>query len=73
MMYPGAMPDYMGWMMLGQYLFWAAVVALAAFAVVRLTRASESRDDARSILAQRLARGEISEEEFRSRLALVRG
>lgn len=30
------MPDFMGWMMLGSYVFWAVLLALGVFAVVRL-------------------------------------
>ncbi len=72
MMYPGAMPDYMGWMMFGSYLFWIAIIALAVFALVRLTRTADTRSSARSILEERFARGEINEEEFRARLGLLR-
>ena len=73
MMYPGVMADYMGWMMFGSYLFWAAVLALGVFVVVRLTRASDTHSTARSILEERLARDEINEDEYRSRLTLLRG
>lgn len=73
MMYPGVMPDYMGWMMFGSYLFWFAIIAVAVFFVVRMTRPADRQSNARSILEERFARGEINEEEFRARLALVRG
>ena len=72
MMYPGVMPDYMGWMMFGSYLFWIAIIALAAFALVRFSRTTDTRSSARSILEERFARGEINEEEFRARLGLLR-
>ena len=72
MMYPGVMPDYMGWMMFGSYLFWIAIIALAAFALVRVTRTTDTRSSARSILEERFARGEINEEEFRARLGSLR-
>lgn len=36
MMYPGVMPDYMGWMMFGSYLFWFAIIAVAVFFVAGL-------------------------------------
>ena len=68
-MYPGLVPDYMGWMMLGSYVFWFALIALGVFAIVRLSRSP--RSSARSILEERLARGEINDEEFRARLAVI--
>ena len=68
-MYPGAMPDYMGWMMFGSYVFWFALIALGVFAIVRLSRSP--RSNARSILEERLARGEINDDEFRARLAVI--
>ena len=51
-------------------LFWVAIVALAVFAIVRLT-GSERRGGARAILDERLARGEIGDDEYRSRKALL--
>jgi putative membrane protein len=72
MMYPGVMPDWMGWMMLGSYLFWAALVALGVILVIRVWRPAQDRDAARAILAERFARGEIGEEELRTRLAALR-
>ena len=71
-MYPGVMPDYMGWMMFGSYLFWGGLIALGIVLAVRSTRRSEPRSNARSILEERLARGEINEDEFRARLGLLR-
>ena len=46
-------------------------IALAVYLVVRLTRPSVKRTDARAILDERLARGEIDPEEYRSRLAVL--
>jgi putative membrane protein len=67
------MADYMGWMMFGSYVFWIVLVALGLFVVVRLTRAAESRGGgAKAILDERLARGEIDAEEYRSRLAVLK-
>ena len=71
MMYPAGMPEYMGWMMFGSYIFWVALIALAVFAVARFTRTTQPRNTARAILDERLARGEINEDEFRARLALL--
>jgi putative membrane protein len=72
MMYPGYMPDYMGWWMLGSYLFWALVIGLAVFLVVRLVRPATPQSNARAILDERLARGEIDAEEYRTRLAILK-
>lgn len=63
-----------GWlaMLLMMLLFWGGIVALVVF-VVRSTnqrdndRAPAKRSDARSILEERFARGEISEDEFEQR------
>jgi len=58
------------WMALGWlsfFLFWGSVVALAVWAVSRLSSRSEKEEKTPSpldIARQRLARGEISKEEF---------
>ena len=74
MMGPGSayMPDFMGWMMVGSYVFWAVLLALGAFVVVRLARPVARRSDAKAILEERLARGDIGPEEYRSRLDLLK-
>jgi putative membrane protein len=58
------------WLMTaGMVLFWAAVVWL----VIALTRTTSARrNNAEDILAERLARGEITEDEFRQRRDLIR-
>lgn len=58
-------------MMLGMVFFWIAIVALIAFAA-RSGRTGETGQgqqapSAREILAERFARGEISEDEFEGR------
>ena len=59
-------------MLLMMLLFWGGIVALVVF-VVRSTnqrendRAPAKRSDARSILEERFAKGEISEDEFKKR------
>ena len=68
----GYMPEYMGWMMLGSYVLWALLVALGVYAVVRLARPADQRGTAKAILDERLARGDIDAEEYRSRLALLK-
>ena len=70
-MYPGAMPDYMGWWMFGSWIFWALVIAAVLFVVMRLTRSAGPQTNAKTILDERLARGEIDTEEYRARLAAL--
>jgi uncharacterized membrane protein len=72
MMFPYGDPGYMGWMMLGSVIFWTALVGLAIFAIVRF---SSPRDggDATTILKERLARGEITPEEYQTRRGLILG
>ncbi|MEK6206619.1 MAG: SHOCT domain-containing protein [Chloroflexota bacterium] len=59
-------------MMLGSVVFWITLVAVAVFAIVRF---SPRRDgvDATTILKERLARGEISPEEYQARSGLILG
>lgn len=66
------MPDFMGWMMVGSYVFWGILLALGAFVVVRLARPAGRRSDAKAILDERLARGDIDPDEYRSRLDLLK-
>lgn len=63
-----------GWGMamgIGMMLFWALIIVLAVWAVTRLT-AGSSGNEARRILEERFARGEIDEEEFRKRTLTIR-
>lgn len=73
MMFPGFgyMPDFMSWMMAGSFVFWALVVVLAFVVVLRLIRTPDSRDDPRAILAERFARGEIDDAEYRAKLSVL--
>jgi len=73
MMGPGYMmdPTYMGWMMIGSVVFWFLLVAVAIFAVVRLSPSRERGADAVATLDQRLARGEIDADEYTSRRNLI--
>jgi putative membrane protein len=70
-----------GWgmalMMIGNVLFWALII-LGVIALVRyLARgdrtvpAADSRPDPEQLLAERFARGEIDEQEYRTRLDTV--
>ena len=71
MMY-GFDPGYMGWMMIASTLFWVALVGLAVFAIVRFAP-RDRVDNATAILQERLARGEITPEEYTSRRGLIAG
>jgi putative membrane protein len=55
------------------WALWLAVIATVVFLVFRRRPWGPRRDDhARAILAERLARGEISADEFRERLEALR-
>ena len=66
-------PGFVGWMTLGSLIFWLGIGALVVFAIVRLTRPVDRRGDPQAMLDERLARGEINEEEYRSRRTLLTG
>lgn len=73
MMFPGyADYGYMAWMMFGSVVLWVALIALAAFVMIKFMARSEG-DDAVETLKQRLARGEINAEEYQSRRSLILG
>jgi putative membrane protein len=65
--------DGFGWGMMGMsWLFMFIIVGLIVWAVVQTTTHSRRRDDdttasAQRILAERFARGEIDDEEYRRR------
>lgn len=73
MMFPGY-PDYgyMTWMMLGSVVLWVALIALVAFALAKLLSRADG-DEALATLKQRLARGEINAEEYKSHRSLILG
>jgi putative membrane protein len=55
-------------------LFWAALIGTAAWLILRRrNRAADPLDRARELLAERFARGELSGEEYRERLAELKG
>ena len=65
----------MGWLrILTMLLFWAGVLALVIWGVSNLfpTRSLATELDAVEIVRQRFARGEIDEDEFRARRAVLR-
>jgi len=63
--------SWMGWMVGGSIVFWVAIIALAVFAITRLAPRREHGGDALAVLDQRLARGEIDADEYRSRRGLL--
>ncbi|HJQ29535.1 MAG TPA: SHOCT domain-containing protein [Rubrobacter sp.] len=76
----GAMMGAFGWLwMLIPLLFWGGLLALIAWAVVRIfpggraERRVGSATSAEDILRERFARGEVSAEEYEERLQVLRG
>ena len=72
-----------GWIMMGllMVVFWAVVITLVILAVryfasdrgsVGTSRPGPGPNRAEDLLAERFARGEIDEDEFRQRMALLR-
>ncbi len=59
-------------MMFGSFVFWALLLAVGVYAVVQLGRPADQRGNAKAILDERLARGDIDQEEYRSRLDLLK-
>ena len=73
MMFPGSADyGYMAWMMLGSAVLWVALIAVVAFALVKVLAGRDS-DGALATLKERLARGEIDSEEYQSRRSLILG
>jgi putative membrane protein len=73
-MFPGYMdPSWMAWMVGGSILFWIVIVALIVFAFARLSTPRERDSDARAVLDERLARGDIDIDEYRTRRSLLLG
>ncbi len=58
-----------GWM-IAMMMLWPVLIGVAVWAVVALTR-DHPRQQPRAILDQRLARGEVSEEQYRQALDLL--
>jgi uncharacterized membrane protein len=75
MMFPGSHyidASWMGWMAVGSALFWIMLAAIAVFAIRRLG-SRDDRDDSLKVLDQRLARGDIDADDYRSRRTLILG
>jgi putative membrane protein len=49
-------------------LFWAALIGTSVWLVVRRRNRRDPYDNARGLLAERFARGELSGEDYRARL-----
>lgn len=64
--------DMMWWMWIPSVIVIGALIALGVWAVQRFSE-PRGRSDARRILEERFARGEIDADEFRSRLATLEG
>ncbi|WP_405953387.1 SHOCT domain-containing protein [Streptomyces prunicolor] len=80
MMY-GNYHDMSGWdwfaMSSGSVLLWAVLLTVAVLLIRNLTRTSQrpntlAAPSPEQVLADRFARGEIDEEEYRNRLAVLR-
>lgn len=64
--------QYFWAMWIGMAVFWASLLAFGVWTVNRLGRRSRG-GNARRILEERYARGEIDEEEFRARSETLAG
>jgi putative membrane protein len=53
-------------------LFWAALIGTTLWLIVRRRNRRDPYDNARALLAERFARGELSGEEYRGRLDELR-
>jgi len=78
MMYDGGHMGALGWVgaTVGSVVFWAVIVGLIVL-VVRNARGPTAappahRPDPERMLAERFARGEIDEQEYRQRLQVLR-
>ncbi|MGH2556894.1 MAG: SHOCT domain-containing protein [Actinomycetota bacterium] len=65
----GAGP-WIWWMWIGGLVFWGSLIAFGVWAIRRFTDRPR-RSNARRVLEERFARGEIDEEEFRRRTGFL--
>ena len=61
-----------GWWLIFPILFWTVVLSGVGYAIYRRSPRQQARTAAERTLAERYARGEISEEELRQRRDAVR-
>jgi putative membrane protein len=74
--HPGGWGDHSGgpgWWLVFPILFWLVVLSGIGYLAYRRSPGRVARDSAERTLADRYARGEISEEELRQRRAVLRG
>jgi putative membrane protein len=62
-----------GWWLVFPILFWVVVASIVGYLVYRGSPRRSARGAAEHTLADRYARGEISEEELKQRRAVLRG
>jgi putative membrane protein len=62
-----------GWWLVFPILFWALVLGAAGYLIYRRSPGPSARAAAERTLAERYARGEISEDELKQRRAVLRG
>ncbi|HEX6077005.1 MAG TPA: SHOCT domain-containing protein [Micromonosporaceae bacterium] len=74
--HPGGWGGYSGgpgWWLVFPILFWVLVLSGIGYLVYRRSPGRVARDSAERTLADRYARGEISEDELRQRRTVLRG
>ena len=62
-----------GWWLVFPILFWVLVLSAVGYVIYRRSPGRSARSAAEHTLADRYARGEISEEELKQRRAVLRG
>jgi putative membrane protein len=62
-----------GWWLIFPIVFWALVLSAVGYLIYRTSSGRSARGAAERTLAERYARGEISEDELRQRRAVLRG
>jgi putative membrane protein len=62
-----------GWWLVFPILFWVVVLSVVGYLIYRGSPRRSARSAAEHTLAERYARGEISEEELKQRRAVLRG
>ena len=61
-----------GWWLIFPILFWVLVLSVAGYVIYRRSPKQQARSTGERTLAERYARGEISEEEMRQRRNVLR-
>lgn len=61
-----------GWWLVFPIVFWALVLSVVGYLIYRRSPKQQARSAAERTLAERYARGEISEEELRQRRTVLR-